>query len=329
VSSIISEFSVCIELTKLQKSPLSALSLYCAATVYIYLAKENRTTGLNAMDLSNLQLVIQSMEAIARVHTITRTFLQQTCIDVERSGLDSVIQMPLLRRYRDAFGPSKSQIPILARTSVSNHSGPSPIVSGSEKRIEAEQTRLSSVAQLMGVTMGTTCYQALLGSAYRNIRPDPMNNKRKRNEENSMPNMRSSNALDLNLNHSFKGTGMWSGSFSPHMTTLGGISLPDRTNSSAASSPINQASNSGSYTKTASGSSHTSPDIGLGNSAEENRIDLRAFQDRISTPIWQSTEETLFAQMATNTLGTDGTDTWGILTAVDLNWDAEGLSAGS
>jgi hypothetical protein len=141
--------------------------------------------------------------------------------------------------------------------------------------------------------------------------------------------MRNSNALDLNLNHNFKGTGMWSSSFSPRMTTLGDISLPDRTNSSTASSPVNQVSNSGSYTKTASGSSHTSPDIGLGNSAEENRIDLRAFQDRISTPIWQSTEETLFAQMATNTLGNDGDDTWGILTAVDLNWDAEGLSAGS
>jgi hypothetical protein len=315
------------------KSPLSALSLYCAATVYIYFAKENPATGLNAMDVSNFQLVIQSMEAIARVHTITRTFLQQACIDMEKIGLDSAIQMPSLRRYRDSFGPSKSQIPILARTSVSNHSGPSPIVSRSEKQIEAEQTRLSSIAQLMGVTLGKTCYQALLGSAYRNIRPDPTNNKRKRTEENpapnSVPNMRNSNALDLNLNHSFKGTGMWSTSFSPHMTTLGGISLPDRTNSSTASSPINQASNSGSYTKTTSGSSHTSPDIGLGNSAEENRIDLRAFQDRISTPIWQSTEETLFAQMATNTLGTDGADTWGILTAVDLNWDAEGLSAGS
>ncbi|KAM0501414.1 hypothetical protein ACHAP8_004402 [Fusarium lateritium] len=300
------------------KSPLSALSLYCAATVYIYLAIDNPTTGLNAMDLSNFQLVIQSMEAIAR-----------TCIDVEKSGLDSVIQMPSLRRYRDAFGPSKSQIPILARTSVSNHSGPSPIVSGSEKRLEAEQTRLNSVAQIMGVTLGKTCYQALLGSAYRNIRPDPTNNKRKRSEESPMPNIRDSNALDLNLNHNFKGTGTWSGSFSPYMTVLGGISLPDRTNSSTTSSPINQASNSGSYTKTASGSSHTSPDIGLGNSAEENRIDLRAFQDRISTPIWQSTEETLFAQMATNTLGTDGTDAWGILTAADLNWDAEGLSAGN
>ncbi|CEF87849.1 hypothetical protein SNK03_011440 [Fusarium graminearum] len=315
------------------KSPLSALSLYCAATVYIYLAKESPATGLNAMDVSNFQLIIQCMEAIARVHTITRSFLHQTCVDIEKIGLDSVIQMPSLRRYRDTFGPSKSQIPILARTPVSNHSGPSPIVSRSEKQLEAEQTRLNNITHLMGVTVGKTCYQALLGSAYRNIRPDPMNNKRKRAGESpaptSVPSMRNNNALDLNLDHNFKGTGMWSASFSPQITTLGGISLPDRTNSSTASSPVNQVSNSGSYTRTASGSSHTSPDIGLGNTAEENRIDLRAFQDRISTPIWQSTEETLFAQMATNTLGTDGADTWGILTAVDLSWDAEGLSAES
>ncbi|RGP69933.1 hypothetical protein FLONG3_7590 [Fusarium longipes] len=315
------------------KSPLSALSLYCTATVYIYLAKENPTAGLNAVDLSNFQLIIQSMEAIARVHAITRTFLQQTCIDVEKSGLSSVIQIPSLKKYRDAFGPSRSQIPILARTSIANHSGPSPIVSMNDKRIETEQTRLDSVSRTMGVALGKTCYQALLGSAHRNIRPDSTNNKRKRTDESpstdSVPQMRNRNALDLDLNHNFKGTGMWSTSFSPHMTNLGGISLPDRTNSSLASSPVNQVSNSGSYTKTVSGSSHTSPDIGLGNSVEENRVDLRAFQDRISTPIWQSTEETLFAQMATNTLGNDEDDTWGILTAVDLNWDAEGLPAGS
>lgn len=269
------------------------------------------------------------MEAIARVHIITRNFLQQVCLDVEKNGLDSVIQMPSLRRYRDAFGPSKPQIPILARTSVANHSKASPIVYSNEKKMEAEQTRLDRVSHVMGGMIGNMCYQALLGSVYRNVRPDPTNNKRKRTNDSPAPDLvpskRNDNPLDLNLNPNFRGTAMWPASFSPRVTSLGGISLPDRTNSSTASSPVNQVSNSGSYTKTVSGSSHTSPDIGLGNSAEENRIDLRAFQDRISTPIWQSTEETLFAQMATNSFGNDGADPWGILTAVDLNWDAEGL----
>jgi hypothetical protein len=108
----------------------------------------------------------------------------------------------------------------------------------------------------------------------------------------------------------------------------GVISLPDRTNSSAASSPVNYGSNPGSYTRTASGSSHTSPDIGLGNSAEENRIDLRAFQERISTPIWQSTEDALFTQMASNEMP-DESDPWGILNVGELNWDIACLPAGN
>ncbi|RKL24184.1 hypothetical protein BFJ72_g14336 [Fusarium proliferatum] len=316
------------------KSPLSALSLYCTTTVYVYLGKENPVNGLSTIDLSNFQLIIQSMEAIARVHTITRTFLQQACLDIEKNGLGSVIQVPSLRKYRNAFGPSRSRIPMLARSSVAGHTGASPILFASnftqEKRMDAEESRLDKVASAM--SLGKTCYSAVLGAAARNVepadRPDPETNKRKRTKESPGPevmaNMRSRDPLNLNLNPNFRGTGMWPASFSPRMAS-GAISLPDRTNSSAASSPANQ----GSYTKTVSGSSHTSPDIGLGNSAEENRVDLRAFQERISTPIWQSTEETLFAQMAANTIPLDDGDPWGILNAVDLSWDVEGLPAGS
>ncbi|KAF4951809.1 hypothetical protein FGADI_7179 [Fusarium gaditjirri] len=320
------------------KSPLSALSLYCTTTVYVYLGKENPVNGLSTIDLSNFQLIIQSMEAIARVHTITRTFLQQACLDIEKNGLDSVIQVPSLKRYRNAFGPSRSRIPMLARSSVAEHTGASPILFASnftqDKRMDAEESRLDKVASAM--SLGKTCYSAVLGAAARNVepadRPDPETNKRKRTNESPGPeimaNMRSRDPLSLNLNPNFRGTGMWPASFSPRMAS-GAISLPDRTNSSAASSPANQGSNHGSYTKTVSGSSHTSPDTGLGNSAEENRIDLRAFQERISTPIWQSTEETLFAQMAASTIPLGDGDPWGILNAVDLSWDAEGLPAGS
>ncbi|KAF5706181.1 Zn(II)2Cys6 transcriptional activator [Fusarium mundagurra] len=320
------------------KSPLSALSLYCTTTVYVYLGKENPVNGLSTIDLSNFQLIIQSMEAIARVHTITRTFLQQACLDIEKNGLGSVIQVPSLRKYRNAFGPSRSRIPMLARSSVAEHTGASPILFASnftqEKRMDAEESRLDKVASAM--SLGKTCYSAVLGAAARNVepadQPDPETNKRKRTKESPGPeimaDMRSKDPLNLNLNPNFRGTGMWPASFSPRMASSA-ISLPDRTNSSAASSPANQGSNKGSYTKTVSGSSHTSPDIGLGNSAEENRIDLRAFQERISTPIWQSTEETLFAQMAANTVPLGDGDPWGILNAVDLSWDVGGLPAGN
>ncbi|KAF4435153.1 hypothetical protein F53441_13575 [Fusarium austroafricanum] len=315
------------------KSPLSALSLYCTTTVYVYLGKQNPATGLSAIDLSNLQLIIQSMEAIARVHTITRGFLQQACLDIEKNGLDSVIQVPSLRKYRNAFGPGKSRIPMVARSSVAQHTKASSMLFPNEVQMDAEQSRLDKMTDSMSI--GKLCYQAMLGAASRNVepadRPDPETNKRKRTNDSPAPelmaNIQGRGPLDLNLNPNFRGTGVWPASFSPRMAS-GAVLLPDRTNSSTASSPANQGSNHGSYTKTVSGSSHTSPDIGLGNSVEENRIDLRAFQERIATPIWQSTEETLFAQIVSNTIPNDG-DPWGILNAADLNWDAEGLPAGS
>ena len=51
-----------------QRSPLCALSLYCATTVYVYLAKQNPTSGLTHNDLVNLATIIQAMENIARTH---------------------------------------------------------------------------------------------------------------------------------------------------------------------------------------------------------------------------------------------------------------------
>ncbi|KAF4992996.1 hypothetical protein FGRMN_6800 [Fusarium graminum] len=311
------------------KSPLSALALYCTTTVYVYLGRENPATGLSAIDLSNLQFIIQCMEAIGRVHVITRNFLQQSCLDIEKNGLGSVIQMPSLTKYRDTCGPARSYVPAVARSSVAQHTEASPIVFPAEKDLSDAQARLDKVSKVMGigVTLGKTCYQALLGSVYRNVQPadwpDLTTNKRKRTNESPGPDMmskiRTDGPLSINLNSNFGGNGMWPASFSPRMAS-GVTSLPDRTNSSAASSPVNQGSNPGSYTRTVSGSSHTSPDMGLGNTAEENRIDLRDFQERISTPVWQSTEEALFTQMASNEIP-DESDPWGILNGAELNWD--------
>ncbi|KAJ3519923.1 hypothetical protein NM208_g13931 [Fusarium decemcellulare] len=322
------------------RSPLCALSLYCTTTVYVYLAKQNPTSGLTSIDLSNLDLIVQSMEAIARTHTITRAFLQQACLDIENHGLELSIRMPNLKKYRTAFSQGKSHIPMLARNAITKHTEQSPLFIRNGRTLEAGHRALSCVPQgideVDGHRPGKDCFQAMLGAVTRNVappkQPDPTTHKRKRMSPSPGPEMMSNQresmlsslgASGTNLRPRFTGTGTWPSSWSPRVTS-GSISLPDRTNSSSASSPANQ----GSGTRTISGSSHTSPDIGLGNTAEENRIDLRAFQDRISTPIWQSTEETLFAQitesMVTNALPSDGVDPWGILNA-DLSWDGEGM----
>ncbi|CAI6082258.1 unnamed protein product [Clonostachys chloroleuca] len=161
------------------RSPLCALSMYCATTVYIFMAKENPEDGLDSIDTANLELIIQAMEAIARAHEITRSFLQQACLDVERNGLDAVIRLPNLSKYRDSFGGPASNIPLLARNhTIGSHTKISPVLPGRlplgkpEGRIRPSSLRLPRVhpiAEDVGTTgQALRCFQGILGAATRN-----------------------------------------------------------------------------------------------------------------------------------------------------------------
>ncbi|PHH72878.1 hypothetical protein CDD83_4859 [Cordyceps sp. RAO-2017] len=113
------------------KSPMCALSLYCASTVYVYLARNKvPEPGLTALDASNLDLIIQAMEATGRHHEITYSFLQQACLDIERNGLEPHIRLPSLDKYRILSGGARSSIPLIVRSSVSKHTDVSPILPG-------------------------------------------------------------------------------------------------------------------------------------------------------------------------------------------------------
>ncbi|KAK6208046.1 binuclear zinc transcription factor [Colletotrichum tabaci] len=103
------------------KSPMVALSLYSAASVYVYMAKCNPEAGISRMDLQSLKFIISAMEAIGRKHIITQAFLQQIFMDVERNGLSDIIDLPSLTSYKNLFGWTCSNIPLLARSSISKH----------------------------------------------------------------------------------------------------------------------------------------------------------------------------------------------------------------
>lgn len=96
--------------------------MYCASSVYIYIAKMDPQAGLSRAETDNLEFVIQAMEAIGRHHLITQAFLQQICADVERNGLAGAIAVPGLAKYRNAFGWASSNVPLLARSYLTNHS---------------------------------------------------------------------------------------------------------------------------------------------------------------------------------------------------------------
>lgn len=235
---------------------------------------------------------------------------------------------------------------MIARSSIAKHSAVEPLYA-EYKYTQANQILDNNTpGPVYDASMDEegnvpiSCFSAILGAANRNIavpdKTEPLSHKRKRAPGSPAPDRA---GLDTTT------TSTWSRSNTDFTRSLGNqapwltadayyngsfgaanMSLPDRTNSSTASSPANQ----GSGSRTKSGSSHTSVDIalctGLGNTAEENRVDLRAFQDRITTPIWQSNEETLLAQfvetMGADGLPSDGSDPWGILNT-NIDWDAD------
>lgn len=359
----------------LQKSPLCALSMYCASTVYVYMAKENKESGLSPIDKMNLQVIVQAMEAIGRNHEMTKAFLQQACLDIERNNLASEIRFPNLNQYRNIFGGASSNIPVLARVAVARHTSVSPVLPGrlplgnpqgrmrpSHLRLPKTHPHQLTAEEGVEIRDGTPCFRAMLGAVTRSVNPnldprraavtnaakaggalnqqtvdDRQNHKRRRVSGSPGPEGAMNANGTVNMNHGMATQGRvfspsaMSGASSgnsggaqqstqhqpprPSMATV----FPDRTNSSASSSPMNQFSTG---TETHTQSSHTSPGLsfGLGATLEENRVDLRAFQDRISTPIWQAAEQEVLGLGPLNS--NYGGDPWGILGA-DVDWDSQ------
>ncbi|KAI0180371.1 hypothetical protein GGR52DRAFT_240829 [Hypoxylon sp. FL1284] len=111
------------------RSPLASLALYCAASVYIYMCKETQVpTGTYA---DNLNFVIAAMEALGRTHTITRAFLRQVVVDIERNDIQHIVRLPSLDDLGDEFSLQVTHnIPLVARSSISRHSGVQPPLPG-------------------------------------------------------------------------------------------------------------------------------------------------------------------------------------------------------
>lgn len=98
------------------------MPLYLASTVYVLQAKMDPETSLNATDASDLEFLINSMEAISQTHKVSRVFLQQAYLDIYTNGLESCIGIPDLSKYHEMFLNVKSSVPFVARTMLSGRS---------------------------------------------------------------------------------------------------------------------------------------------------------------------------------------------------------------
>ncbi|KAL2017315.1 hypothetical protein VTK56DRAFT_2338 [Thermocarpiscus australiensis] len=105
------------------RSPLMALGLYLAASAYTSQAKENPEECNNA----NLEILAKCMAAIGRQHVLTRAYLNQLLLDIERNGIPASIDLLSLRTAEKSTGHG---IPLVARSAVSRHSKPVPPLPG-------------------------------------------------------------------------------------------------------------------------------------------------------------------------------------------------------
>jgi hypothetical protein len=303
------------------------LSFYCSTTVYVYIAKKNPQTGLTPLDRSNLEIIIQAMEAVGRNHEITCAFLQQACLDIERNDLTSVLRFPNLQKYRSLFGgPSNSNIPLISRSSISKHSNITPVLPGrlplknpQGKRLPAHLKMDKGLPHLVARgsdplvkdLINADCFQPVLGAVTRNVGAGPRE-RAERLERMMSPSVSPSSgfmsASVEGLVDEMTGFGDAASGFSGatgvdlrNPTGDNSFVLPDRTNSST-SSPGPRPGGS----DQPMASRHASP-TGLGNTLEENTFDLRAFQQRMTPQIWQaaqlqSMQNTLFTSSVTEAL---------------------------
>lgn len=106
------------------KGPLMALSLYFAASVYTAQAKDNP----DEFDKTNLELIIEFMNSLGHQHIITRSYLRQLLLDIQRNNI------PVSTGKLADFGSSNVShghgVPLVARVSTSRHTKVQPPLPG-------------------------------------------------------------------------------------------------------------------------------------------------------------------------------------------------------
>lgn len=316
---------------------MCAIAMYCATTVYVYMAKKDPANDISPVDVSNLEVIVHSMEAIGRGHQITRALLQQACHDIDTNGLASKIRFPALVKYRNSEMYGMANIPLFVRSSISRNSEIMPVLPGrlpleNPKGQRAELVSRSSDATVKRLT-GTDCYQSMIGAVTRNVAgtahppavidvTETYANKRKRMSVSPMPQDRDGGIASMQsvaAQGNLEEPNPWKSGPSGFS---GVFSLPDRSSPSNTSSPAFQHSGSGGATSSNNESPvaitgvGTSTIFGLGNTPAENRIDLRVFQDRMINSMWPSQDDIFAAQM-TNSL----TDTGELSIGTNMPWN--------
>lgn len=77
-----------------------------------------------------LDFCVAALHAFAREHVMTRSFLRQLVLDVERNGVDAATALPALAALPPDLARGPHAIPLLARSAVSRHEAVPPPLPG-------------------------------------------------------------------------------------------------------------------------------------------------------------------------------------------------------
>jgi hypothetical protein len=181
--------------------------------------------------MSNLELIINAMEAIGRIHMVTCAFLQQACLDIDNNGLSSIIKIPALYQYRNLFGGPASNIPLLARSPISKHTQMSSPLPGrlplgnplghlrpTNMRMTKSVPLLTGVTAQMGRMGITESFRPTFGAISRNLAPRPTDNTNKRKRDPLNPQSAANTDAEIfmaALRNGFIGRASTSGNLTP------------------------------------------------------------------------------------------------------------------
>ena len=106
------------------KGPLMALSLYFAASVYTAQAKDSP----DEFNKTNLELIIEFMNSLGHQHIITRSYLRQLLLDIQRNNIH--VSLGSLADFGSSKVSHGHGVPLVARVSTSRHTKVQPPLPG-------------------------------------------------------------------------------------------------------------------------------------------------------------------------------------------------------
>ncbi|KAK8049982.1 hypothetical protein PG994_011712 [Apiospora phragmitis] len=166
------------------KTPLAALSLYSAASVYIYHCKETGASGT----IDNLDYIVSTMSELSQDHFITRAFLKQVIADIEYNDLKSHVNMPKVDYLPSHFANGNCNIPLLVRSSISRHHETPPVPGQlPPRKPSAEMNGNAGLAGDCGVACLSGGVRDTVRETVRSSPGDHASNKRKRQAVDRSP----------------------------------------------------------------------------------------------------------------------------------------------